>query len=214
MYSKFLVGLYGSKLPMSRQAAIKAINRTEGGEFRSETLREIFRRYYRVEIGMYSHGGCFKPHSFGPNTRIGRYCSIAVSAFAATLNHPMDQKSMHGFFFNPTLGYCEEKRDYSALSIGNDVWLGHNSVIMPNVGSIGDGAVIGAGAVVFKDIPPYAIVVGNPGRVVRYRFSDETIARLLAEKWWERSIEDIRDRDLEEFTRAYEPGSQSGKGWS
>lgn len=67
--------------------------------------------------------------------------------------------------------------------IGNDVWIGCRAVIMAGV-TIGDGAVIGSGAVVTKDIPPYAIVGGVPAKIIRYRFDDETIHRLLKVKWW------------------------------
>lgn len=185
-----LVGLYG-RGSVGRSIAVRAINRLEQGEMYSPTLREIFRRYHGVDIGMYTHGGCFVPHAFGRNTRIGRYTSIARSAFAATLDHPTEFKGMHGFFFNSNLGYTDHVREYSPLAIGNDVWLGHNAIINSNVKEIGDGAVIGAGAVVFKDVPPYAIIVGNPGRVVRYRFPAEVIAGLLAEKWWERDIDEL-----------------------
>ena len=63
---------------------------------------------------------------------------------------------------------------------------------LPHVTNIGDGAVIGAGAVVNKNVPPYAVVVGNPARVVRYRFSQKIIEELLASRWWEKSIEEIK----------------------
>lgn len=182
--------LYGRGLA-GKWLAVRALNRLERGEMYSMTLREIFRRHHGVDIGLYTHGGCFVPHAFGRNTTIGRYTSVALSAFAATLDHPTEFKGMHGFFFNSNLGYTDYKREYSSLTIGNDVWLGHNAIITSNVNEICDGAVIGAGAVVFKDVPPFAIVVGNPGRVVRYRFPPETIDRLLAEKWWERDIEDL-----------------------
>jgi len=109
---------------------------------------------------------------------------------------------MHGFFFNPKLGFVSEGLTRSPLTIGNDVWLGHNSIIMPNVTSVGDGAVVAAGAVVNKDVPPYAVVVGNPGRVVRYRFDPATIERLLAERWWDKDIEDLRP-DIDEYSRPY-----------
>ncbi len=214
MSSKILLTLYGSKFSFIRSFVIKLINKFEGGEFYSTTLRDIFKKYYGVEIGMYSHGGCFKGHLFGRNTTFGRYCSVAQSAFGATLNHPMNKKSMHGFFFNPGLGYCKEEREYSTLIVGNDVWFGHNSIIMPSVNTIGDGAVIGAGAVIFKDIPPYAVVVGNPGRVVRYRFSQETIDKLLAEKWWEKSIEEIKKNGLEEYSQIFEAEQGTAKEWS
>lgn len=208
--SERLVRLYGRERHAVRMLAVKLAVKREGGEFRSPTLREIFRRHHGVEVGMYTHGGCFVPHAFGRNTTIGRYSSVAKSAFAATLNHPMDRKSMHGYFFNPNLGYCSDERDYSPLLIGNDVWLGHNSVIMPSVERIGDGAVVGAGAVVFKDVPPYAVVVGNPGRVVRYRFPPEIIEQLLEERWWERTIEDLAD-DLTSFTTSFEKATHPGE---
>lgn len=188
---KWLVWLYG-RGGVGRWLAVRLTNRIEGGEIYSDSLREIFRRYHGVEVGAYTHGGCFVPHAFGRNTKIGRYTSIAKTAFAATLDHPIKLKGMHGFFFNPDLGFSSAQREYSALSIGNDVWMGHNSVVSSAVATIGDGAVIGAGAVVFKDVPPYAVVVGNPGRVVRFRFSQETIERLLRERWWERDVDGLR----------------------
>lgn len=200
--SKLVVWIYG-RGSIGRFVALRAINRFDGGEIYSDTLREIFRRYRGVSVGAYTLGGCFEPHSFGRNTTIGRYTSIARTAFAATLDHPMDFKGMHGFFFNSTLGYTDHIRDYNALTIGNDVWLGHNCVISSNVRSIGDGAVVGAGAVVFKDVPPYAVVVGNPGRVVRYRFSPETIERLLTERWWASAIEDLAP-EISVFDRPFD----------
>ena len=76
--------------------------------------------------------------------------------------------------------------------IGNDVWIGQNVTIMPGV-HIGDGAIIGTNSVVAKDIPPYAIAVGNPCRVVRKRFDDELIEILLKLRWWDKSIEEIEN---------------------
>ncbi len=202
--SQFLVRRYGKAHRPVREYIVGYVKRHEGGEFYSPTLREIFRVHWGVDIGLYTHGGCFVPYAFGRNTTIGRYSSIAAGAFAATDNHPMEFKSMHGFFFNPKLGMVDTAWEFSPLSIGNDVWLGHNAIIMPGVSSIGDGAVVAAGAVVNKDVPPYAVVVGNPARVVRYRFDPDTIAGLLAEKWWEKDIEDLRQH-LDEYTRPYRP---------
>ena len=76
------------------------------------------------------------------------------------------------------------------ITIGNDVWIGQHVTIMPGV-HIGDGAIIGANSVVASDIPPYAVAVGNPCRVVRMRFDDEFIAYLLQLKWWDWDIEKI-----------------------
>lgn len=199
-----LVRRYGNSRGAIKQILLKLVRNREGGEMYSSTLREIFRVHYGVEIGMYTHGGCFHPFSFGKRTTIGRYTSVAATAFAATDNHPMHYKSMHGFFFNPELGVVRTDWTFSPLVIGNDVWLGHNSIIMPGVESIGDGAVVAAGAVVNKNVPPYGVVVGNPARLVRYRFDSATIELLLREKWWEKDIDDIKGTDLGEFTRDYQ----------
>ena len=91
---------------------------------------------------------------------------------------------------------------YGKKPQGNDVWIGHNAIIMPNVKNIADGAVIAAGAVVNKDIPPYAVAVGNPSRIVRFRFSKEIIEELIASRWWEKSIEEIKPV-IGEFTKNY-----------
>lgn len=78
--------------------------------------------------------------------------------------------------------HIKELPHKSDIVVGNDVWIGHKATIMPGV-KIGDGAIIGAYSVVTKDIPPYAIAVGNPVRVVKYRFDDEMIDLLLKYKW-------------------------------
>ena len=90
------------------------------------------------------------------------------------------------------MGYVKDDTvDYIPLSIGADVWIGHNAIIMPSVRRIEAGAVIAAGAVISKDVPPYAVVVGNPGRVVRFRFSKETIDTLLNSKWWNKPLDEL-----------------------
>jgi tetrahydrodipicolinate N-succinyltransferase len=75
---------------------------------------------------------------------------------------------------------------YKKTQIGNDVWLGNNVMIRAGV-TIGTGAVVGMGSIVTKDVPPYAIVAGNPAKIIRYRFDEETIEKLLASKWWEKN---------------------------
>lgn len=90
--------------------------------------------------------------------------------------------------------------------IGNDVWLGANSLVLKGV-KIGDGAVIGAGAVVTKDVPPYAIVGGNPAKVIKMRFDDETIGKLMQLQWWNLDlsiIENLPMDDIEECIRMME----------
>jgi acetyltransferase-like isoleucine patch superfamily enzyme len=75
--------------------------------------------------------------------------------------------------------------------IGNDVWVGAGAIILSGV-SIGDGAIVAAGAVVTKDVPPYAIVGGNPAKLIRYRFSEDQIAKLLSISWWNWSEDKIK----------------------
>ena len=192
MLNKILFKLYRFDNKRTRNLIARIVIRLDGGEFYSTELRKILKTYYGFEVGMYSHGGCLLPSQIDQHTTVGRYCSIAPTARVMNRSHPMEYKSTHAFFFNPKLNHCEDDNvEFTPLTIGNDVWMGHNAVIMPHVKVIGDGAVIGAGAVVNKDVPPYGVVVGNPGRVVRYRFPQEIIDELLASKWWEKSIEEL-----------------------
>lgn len=204
LISSLLYKIYGIKHRRLRWVLRQIITKIEGGEFYSPTLRRIFEDYYDVKIGMYTHGGCFVPGRTGRFTTIGRYSSISVNFRVFRRNHPMEFKSTHALFFNPELEYSD--RDlvgYTPLSIGNDVWIGDSAIILPNVTQIGDGAVIGAGAVVNKNVPPYAIVVGSPARVVRYRFSREVIDELIESRWWEKSIEEIKP-NIGEYQQPYE----------
>jgi acetyltransferase-like isoleucine patch superfamily enzyme len=173
----------------------------------SRTIRRIFATYHDVDVGLYTHGGCFVVGNMPTGTKIGRYCSIAKTAQAFNTNHPMNLKSSHALFFNPGLGVAKEFLiSRGELTIGNDVWIGHNAVILPSVTSIGDGVVIGAGAVVHKNLPPYAVVTGNPCRIVRYRFSEDKIEELLASRWWDKPIEELIP-DLTSFQHPLEGGS-------
>lgn len=197
MSNRLLVRLYAVK--RLRGLVVRTAQRLEGGEFRSTTLREIFAKYWGVEVGLYTHGGCFDPFMVDFKTKIGRYCSIAHGAQVVNGNHPLSFKGTSALFFNPELGMCDRLLiDLNPLEIGNDVWIGAHAVILPEVNCIGDGAVIGAGAVVNRDVPPYAVVLGNPARVVKYRFSEEVIAGLLEEKWWEKDLAELAE-NLEEF---------------
>jgi acetyltransferase-like isoleucine patch superfamily enzyme len=107
--------------------------------------------------------------------------------------------SSHPFFFNPDLGFVDRLliRRRNVLVIGNDVYIGLNVTILPSVTSIGDGAVIAAGSVVIKDVPPFAILGGNPGKVIRYRFSPETVEKIMKSKWWEKDIKELKANSLE-----------------
>lgn len=150
----------------------------------SETLRVIFSKYHNIEIGKYSYGGCFDLERITAHTKIGRYCSFAAGVCILNRNHPVRFKSTHPYFFNTTLGYVKKELiPMRHIVIGNDVWVGRNALILPSVERIGDGAVIGAGAVVTKDVPDFAVVAGNPAKFMKWRFSEKTRAELKASQW-------------------------------
>jgi acetyltransferase-like isoleucine patch superfamily enzyme len=154
---------------------------------------------------MYTNAPCYCLGQFPAGTKIGRYSGTFPTAMAFNGNHPMDHLSTHAFFFNPALGYARPEHDIKRtnLMIGNDVCVYHNAVILPSVSRIGDGAIIGAGAVVTKDVPDFAIVVGNPAKVIKYRFSEQTQRKIKASRWWDKSIEELL-KDFDQFTRLFE----------
>jgi virginiamycin A acetyltransferase len=123
----------------------------------------------------------------GDRLVIGKFVAIAQGTqfIMNGANHPMSGFST--FPFSSFVGWQDdapvEWGNRGDTVIGNDVWIGRDAVIMPGV-TVGDGAIIGAHAVVAKDVPPYAVVVGNPGRVTKKRFDDATIAKLLDIAWW------------------------------
>ncbi|WP_411681097.1 CatB-related O-acetyltransferase [Clostridium thailandense] len=129
---------------------------------------------------------------------IGRFCSIACRAkFLMTSgNHTLRSLSTYTFSifgeeWNEALKPTDAWDNKGDIVIGNDVWIGYESIIMSGV-KIGDGAIIGTRAVVTKDVPPYAIVGGVPAKVIKKRFSDNIISKLLAIKWWNWPEEKIK----------------------
>lgn len=143
---------------------------------------------YNVSLGDYSYvgGDCRLM-----NVTIGKFVSIGPSVWIGGLpSHPLHLKSTFpGFYQKDSSFYgIEPEYDYPEsefkhVTIGNDVWIGARAMILDGV-SIGDGAVIAAGAVVTKDVPPYAIIGGVPARVIKYRFSEQKIYEMLQSQWW------------------------------
>jgi len=120
------------------------------------------------------------------HTDIGKYCAISWDTTINAISHPYNHLTINAFPYVPYVGNFVKKRTqtYQKVIIKNDVWIGANSVIMPGI-TIGNGAIIGAGAVVTKDIPDYAIVVGVPAKIIKYRFPEEIIKKLLELSWWD-----------------------------
>lgn len=151
------------------------------------------------EIGDYTYG-MPKILSWGEGSRlkVGKFCSISaeVTVFLGG-NHRLDWVTTYPFM--EFVDEWPEARDIAGhpatkgdVVIGNDVWIGWGAMIMSGV-TIGDGAAIGARAVVTQDVEPYSIVGGNPARLIRKRFDDETIRALLEISWWDWPLDRIRD---------------------
>lgn len=131
------------------------------------------------------------------NAEIGSFTSIANCVVIGGARHPMEWVGMSPVFYS---GRDSVKKKFSTFNldkikktfIGCDVWIGHSALILSGI-EIGHGAVIGARSVVTKNVPPYAIVVGNPARIVKYRFPQEISDKLIASAWWSLSDEKIRE---------------------
>lgn len=125
---------------------------------------------------------------------VGRFCSIGQDVVIGL------EKNMHPVsWLTTSLFNAELERDYPKNSvptvIGNDCWIGRGATIMSGV-SVGDGAIVGARAVVTKDVPPYAVVVGSPARIVKYRFSTELINELKSSLWWNIDVDYLSKLDI------------------
>lgn len=175
------------------------------------------------EIGDHTYG-CPNVIHWDDSTRlhVGRFCSIAANVtILLGGNHRTDWVTTYPFnvlsdHFPDASGIQGHPASKGDVWIGNDVWIGYGAIILSGV-HIGDGAVIGAHAVVTKDVEPYAIVVGNPGKMVKKRFDEQTIQALLEIGWWNWSEERINQEvkllcsdQIQEFIRKNGKTSESG----
>jgi virginiamycin A acetyltransferase len=134
----------------------------------------------------------------GDKLHIGKFCMIASGAefIMNGANHLANAVSSYPFaIFGDDWAHAMEGKTYpnkGDIVIGNDVWIGYQATILSGV-TVGHGAIIGSKSVVASDVPPYSIVAGNPARIIRKRFDDETIEKLLALAWWDWDLEKITE---------------------
>lgn len=149
-------------------------------------------KYHGVKVGAYSYGPALTPEAFPSGVTVGRYVSIAAGVKIFVRNHPVRHFSLHPFFYNSILGYIKDDPiKFGILNIGHDSWIGHSAMITPGCTNIGIGAIVRAGSIVTKNVPDFAIVAGNPGKILRYRFDSDTINDILESGWWNLNINDI-----------------------
>jgi acetyltransferase-like isoleucine patch superfamily enzyme len=195
-YGRRLLTFFYSELKAldrnSPEYALKASNCTRS------TVAATARLYpphhvWDSSIGAYSY---VSRNSWISSTRIGKFCSIGPNFHCGWGVHPVDGVSTSPMFYSTaeqngfTLCSRNKVEERKPIDIGNDVFIGMNVTMLDGV-KVGDGAVIGAGTVVSKDVPPYAVVVGNPMRILRYRFSEEIIDQLLEIAWWDWRVEKL-----------------------
>lgn len=159
------------------------------------------------------------------NTTVGKFANIAAMTRIGPTDHPMTTASLHHFLYRSEYYWDDTARDEAFFAaraarrtvIGHDTWIGHGAIVKPEV-TVGNGAIVGAGAVVTRDVAPYTIVAGNPARVLRRRFDETVAARLERLAWWDwdhaalrAALPDFRALPAEEFLNRYEPSASPGR---
>jgi phosphonate metabolism protein (transferase hexapeptide repeat family) len=172
-----------------------------------------------VTLGDYSYVVNYSDIAYA---HIGKFTSIAAMTRINPGNHPMQRASQSHFTYRAS-AYFEGEEDEAEffawrrgfqVTIGHDVWIGHGAIVLPGR-SIGTGAVVGAGSVVTRDVPDYAIVVGNPACILRFRFPPEIAERMAALTWWDwpheklrQALPDFRQLSADAFLEKYETHDQ------
>jgi phosphonate metabolism protein (transferase hexapeptide repeat family) len=167
------------------------------------------------ELGDYSY---VERHAEVIYAKIGKFCAIATNARINALEHPLERVSQHKITYRANEYFLGAKLDSEfrarrqgkLVETGHDVWIGHGAIVKPGV-KIGHGAVVAAGAIVTRDVPAYAIVVGVPAKFMRWRFEPKISARIISLAWWDWEhdrladvIEDMRLLSAEAFLEKYE----------
>jgi phosphonate metabolism protein (transferase hexapeptide repeat family) len=179
-----------------------------------EVLGDTAIEYSEIDDYSYLGSGCM----VGDAT-IGKFCAIAAQVRIGAPNHPMERPSQHRFTYCPEYYDASATRDHAffrdrhdaRVVIGNDVWIGHAVIVLPGV-TVGDGAVLAAGAVVTKDVAPYTIVGGVPAKQIRERFNRAIAAQLSRIAWWDwppqtifARLGEFQSDDVEAFCARWTP---------
>jgi phosphonate metabolism protein (transferase hexapeptide repeat family) len=177
-------------------------------------------RLSNVELGDYSY--CDRLCDIA-NATVGLFANIASFVRIGATDHPLDRASLHHFMYRSAKYWPDaeddadwfEQRRSRRTTIGHDTWIGHGAQIKPEI-AVGNGAVVASGAIVTKDVAPYAIVAGVPARVIRYRQPPEIVERLERLAWWDwdhatlrERLDDFRTLSAEAFIDRYESESAS-----
>lgn len=190
--------------------------RVEPAYYARQTKLLLYRQMKKQgwSIGDHTYGAPTVLESSSAKLAIGRFTSIASEVVILLGNHRTDTVSTYPFktlqrYWHTAAKAPPDHTSKGNVVIGNDVWIGQGVTILSGV-TVGDGAVLAAQSVVTKDVPPYAIVAGNPARWVRHRFDEATIAQLLKMRWWDWSEPKIDEAmpllsssDLTRFFQVY-----------
>lgn len=215
MIKKIIYNLLSKVLPKLKLLK-KNINWNEFIDYKSDTIiskkSKVNSPYnlQNIELGDYSY---IDRNSFASNVTIGKFCSIGPNFFCGWGIHPTHGISTSPMFYSTkkqngfTLSLTDKIEERKRITIGNDVFIGANVTVLDGV-TIGHGAVIGAGSIVSKDISAYAIAVGSPIKVIKYRFKQEQIDALLKIKWWNFPPNELMEVersffDVESFIKKY-----------
>lgn len=171
---------------MGRKTHLGDCSRLDDSRLRHYARIDRFNHLTHADLGEHSYTG---PQTVIMHTAVGRYTSIAWGVTIGGAEHDMSCVTTHSFLYNDydrlrPPGLPPYNRFGAPLSVGHDVWIGANAVITRGV-TVGHGAVVAANAVVTRDVAPYSVVAGVPARVVKARFNESTVSRLLAIRWWE-----------------------------
>ncbi|NPD14098.1 chloramphenicol acetyltransferase [Xinfangfangia sp. D13-10-4-6] len=189
----------------------------------TQVTNSTFGRYCEIGEGTRVLNSTFGDYAYAErlsdiaNTTVGKFANIAAMTRIGPTDHPFANAAQHHFLYRSSW-YFDDAEDDPAFfaaraarrtTLGPDCWIGHGAIIKPEV-TVGAGAIVASGAVVTKDVPPFAIVGGNTAKLIRMRFDDTIIERLLALAWWDWDharlrdvLPDFRALRAEEFLEKY-----------